>query len=333
MVLPELQQVAGTLGISGAGKMRKAQLVEAITAAQSGGSAAAARQSAPGKRLREASPRRSPDVRRPADPRPRTSAARRRPRTLDRLDRLWLRARPDGRADYDSDTYSRSDSDSDREPTSGRAGREDLTTRPAAAPGAPHRASATVRTTARTTGRTARSRTTARAQNRDRQHGQPQGGQSQGGQPQAGQGTETQGGYDDYDRQGNRRRRGRNRDRSRPARDRFTTNPGGRRGRADVHRGRRPGAGGRHPRHPRQLRLRAHLGLPPRSQRRLRLAEPGPQGRPAQGRRDHRCRQAAAGRRRANPATAATSSTRSSGWTRSTATTLTRLGHASTSRS
>ena len=36
MVLPELQQMAGTLGISGAGKMRKAQLVEAIKAAQSG---------------------------------------------------------------------------------------------------------------------------------------------------------------------------------------------------------------------------------------------------------------------------------------------------------
>ncbi len=38
MVLPELQQMAATLGISGASKLRKAQLIEAITAAQ--GSAA-----------------------------------------------------------------------------------------------------------------------------------------------------------------------------------------------------------------------------------------------------------------------------------------------------
>ncbi len=36
MVLPELQQMAGSLGISGAGKMRKAELVEAIKSAQSG---------------------------------------------------------------------------------------------------------------------------------------------------------------------------------------------------------------------------------------------------------------------------------------------------------
>jgi transcription termination factor Rho len=38
MVLPELQQLAGSLGISGTGRMRKGQLVEAIRAAQGGGS-------------------------------------------------------------------------------------------------------------------------------------------------------------------------------------------------------------------------------------------------------------------------------------------------------
>ena len=37
MVLAELQQLAGSLGISGTGRMRKGQLVEAIRAAQSGG--------------------------------------------------------------------------------------------------------------------------------------------------------------------------------------------------------------------------------------------------------------------------------------------------------
>ena len=45
--------------------------------------------------------------------------------------------------------------------------------------------------------------------------------------PAQGGATQGQGAYDDYDRQGNRRRRGRNRDRSRPGRDRFTTQPGG----------------------------------------------------------------------------------------------------------
>jgi transcription termination factor Rho len=41
MVLSELQELASSLGISGTGRMRKGQLIEAITAAQSGGSAPA----------------------------------------------------------------------------------------------------------------------------------------------------------------------------------------------------------------------------------------------------------------------------------------------------
>ncbi|MGA9748944.1 MAG: transcription termination factor Rho [Nocardioides sp.] len=43
MLLPELKQLAGSLGIKGAGGMRKPQLVEAIRAAQSGGGPAAAK--------------------------------------------------------------------------------------------------------------------------------------------------------------------------------------------------------------------------------------------------------------------------------------------------
>jgi transcription termination factor Rho len=39
MLLPELKQLAGTLGIKGTGALRKGQLIEAIKAAQSGGSA------------------------------------------------------------------------------------------------------------------------------------------------------------------------------------------------------------------------------------------------------------------------------------------------------
>jgi len=42
MVLAELQQVAGGLGIKGTGRMRKSQLIEAIKTAQSGGAAAVA---------------------------------------------------------------------------------------------------------------------------------------------------------------------------------------------------------------------------------------------------------------------------------------------------
>jgi transcription termination factor Rho len=39
MLLPELKQLAGTLGIKGTGALRKGQLIEAIKAAQAGGSA------------------------------------------------------------------------------------------------------------------------------------------------------------------------------------------------------------------------------------------------------------------------------------------------------
>ncbi len=43
MLLPELKQLAGTLGIKGTGALRKGQLIEAIKAAQAGGSAGTAR--------------------------------------------------------------------------------------------------------------------------------------------------------------------------------------------------------------------------------------------------------------------------------------------------
>ena len=41
MLLPELKALAGDLGISGTGQMRKGQLIEAIQARQSGGNGAA----------------------------------------------------------------------------------------------------------------------------------------------------------------------------------------------------------------------------------------------------------------------------------------------------
>ncbi|WP_350274335.1 transcription termination factor Rho [Kribbella sp. HUAS MG21] len=48
MLLPELKQLAGTLGIKGTGALRKGQLIEAIKAAQAGGSAGSAGSSAGG---------------------------------------------------------------------------------------------------------------------------------------------------------------------------------------------------------------------------------------------------------------------------------------------
>ena len=43
MVLPELKQMASTLGIKGTGAMRKSQLIEAIRSAQGGGQSGAPR--------------------------------------------------------------------------------------------------------------------------------------------------------------------------------------------------------------------------------------------------------------------------------------------------
>src|SRR5882672_8422278 len=45
MLLPELKQLAGTLGIKGTGALRKGQLIEAIKAAQTGGGSAGASRS------------------------------------------------------------------------------------------------------------------------------------------------------------------------------------------------------------------------------------------------------------------------------------------------
>ncbi|HEY1134639.1 MAG TPA: Rho termination factor N-terminal domain-containing protein, partial [Nocardioides sp.] len=53
LLLADLKSMAGGLGISGAGGMKKAQLVDAIKAAQAGGGAAATG-SAPARRTRKA---------------------------------------------------------------------------------------------------------------------------------------------------------------------------------------------------------------------------------------------------------------------------------------
>ena len=129
-----------------------------------------------------------------------------------------------------------------------------------------------------------------RTDQQDRRGGQNDRRDDQDGDRRpGGQGERTQGQRDDDedgDRGRNRRRRrGRYRDRDRDRRG----GPRPHRGRAAGHRGRRPHPGRRHPRHPRQLRVRPDLRLPARTQRRLRLAGPGAPQRPAQGRRRHRC--------------------------------------------
>ena len=108
-----------------------------------------------------------------------------------------------------------------------------------------------------------------------------------------------QGRFDDDD-DGRGRRRSRNRSRNRDASAAPVATDGtGYETEPQVHRGRRPRARGRHPRRPRQLRLRAHVRLPARPQRRLRPARHGQEERPAQGRRRHRRGQGAAGGRAA----------------------------------
>lgn len=65
-LLPELKQIAGGLGIKGAGAMKKAQLVEAIRAAQSGGSQSGGSQSGGSGDQR---PRETRETREPREPR------------------------------------------------------------------------------------------------------------------------------------------------------------------------------------------------------------------------------------------------------------------------
>ncbi|MFC6151337.1 transcription termination factor Rho [Mumia xiangluensis] len=75
MVLPELQQIASGLGIKGVGKMRKGALIEAIQAAQGGGSAAGATPQAAAAAV-VAEPAREPAARAEAPREERTQQAR-----------------------------------------------------------------------------------------------------------------------------------------------------------------------------------------------------------------------------------------------------------------
>ncbi len=181
MVLPELQQLAGGLGISGAGKMRKAQLVEAITAARQGGAAGADTTKAPSRRSTSADAV-APNAEVPTS----------------------------GSPSSEPNEDHSGGGDQDRVQGNERPRRE----RPAREP-----------RPARDNQRSENQRSDNQIQN-DRQGSQNQGTQNQVDR----QGAQTQGNrdFEEYDRQGNRRRRGRNRERNRPGgRDRFTATPGG----------------------------------------------------------------------------------------------------------
>ncbi|RIQ11692.1 hypothetical protein DY240_28260, partial [Jiangella rhizosphaerae] len=66
MVLAELQQLAAGLGLKGTGRMRKGELVEAIKAAQSGGSAPAAADTLPVESAAPAAPAATDEAAAPA---------------------------------------------------------------------------------------------------------------------------------------------------------------------------------------------------------------------------------------------------------------------------
>jgi transcription termination factor Rho len=190
MVLAELQAVASGLGISGTGKLRKGALIEAISAAQNGGSGKNGA-AAPAERTERAAPSERPPrgdhSRRPESAAPAVEAT----------------------SSPQTDTHT-----VDTPPSTGSGADEGAGgTSPAPSGDRPQRN---------------RDQRPPREQ-RDRQGGQNQGGQNQGGQNQGGQnqGGQNRGFYDDEDGSGRRRRRGRNRDRRPGVRERGPDRFGG----------------------------------------------------------------------------------------------------------
>ena len=264
MVLAELQQVASGLGITGTGRMRKGQLIEAITAAQSGGStgstarASGASTSVPAGAAGTAQP--TSDA--PTSDAPTSDAAT-----------------SDVRADNGG------------QPATGETG---------------------PRTRDRDRGgRDQRQRGQQGQQGQQNQQGGQnqqgqQGGQGQQGQQGGGQNQQGQQGQqgqqpgqnryfdEDDERGGRRRRRGRGRDRTAGASVRTASAARPSPSSARTTSCSRSPASSTCSTTTRFVRT---TGLPARPERRLRLAGAGPQARPAQGRRRHRRRPAAQGRR------------------------------------
>ncbi len=190
MVLAELQQVASGLGLGGTAKMRKGELIEAISSAQrSGGASAAPVASVPvstGERA-ERPPRASRPPRENRPPRDEQTAA--------------VATEPPTEAPV-SDTAGTQPRTDAAEPRSEQGDRSQ-TQRPPREP------------------RQREPRQGGQNQGGQNQGGQNQGGQNQGGQNQGGQnqGGQNQGGqnryFDDDSSEGRRRRRGRGRDRDR----------------------------------------------------------------------------------------------------------------------
>ena len=274
------------MGLTGVSSMKKSDLVAAISAAQSGGAPAArsgtdpapahrgnggessgSPAAAPSERAGRVPPRaRRPGRRAQRGRRCVASAAPRRSRTIVRS------VRP-GSASRASAMAARTAGQQDREQ------RRDGNAEPGAGPRRP-RGRASSASPARTATRTRAAASSANPRRR-----QPEPGRRPGPEPRQ---------RPVQRRAGGRRRRGRDRNRNRNDRnDRNDRRPGnqGNQGR-DVE----PEVtdddvlvpGRRHPRHPRQLRVRADHRLPAGSDRRLRLAVHGQALRPAQGRRHHR---------------------------------------------
>jgi len=205
MVLAELQQVASGLGISGTGKLRKGALIEAISAAQNGGSAPAPSSDARAERSERSE--RPPRTARSEHSRPADSAA-------------------------DS---SESAAASTSEVTAGSNGSAQSGDRPPRNRDQRPPREQRDRSGGQNQGNQNSGGQNAGGQNSGGQNNRSEGGQNQGNQAGQNSGSQNQGNqtgqnrpyYDEDDGTGRRRRRGRNRDRRPGVRERGAERFGG----------------------------------------------------------------------------------------------------------
>ena len=262
MVLPELKQLASTLGLKGTGAMRKGQLIDAIQSAQSGRTATGAperrrprhperrRRGRPGRPAATAArgdqPTRQSDASRPASRRRKQPRRRRRARRgagpEPDGERTLEAARRDAAAGTGTAPPGRA---VQRPPRPPRA-------RTAASSSKPAAGSRTEKTSQDKTSRTRAEPGVGRRRRRPSGPSAPQPGPPE------------------------------------PAQPRRRWKPRAVRVRARGQRGRRPGAGPRHPGRAGQLRVRPDQRVPARPRGRVRVAVHGQEVRPAQGRRGDR---------------------------------------------
>ena len=227
MLLADLKSMAGGMGVSGAGSMKKAQLVEAIKAAQAGASAAPASTSAPKVTRTVRTPKAAPST----DAAPKAAEPEPESKADIKADAPEAKTEPK----TEPKTEGRSDARSESDPTTEPTNRQRTRNRQAGQQGNQQtgqqekrqdqkqdqkQGSQADRSGERPAEKQGNQQANQQGQNRNQQGGQQQGGQQQGGQ-QANQqqGQQGQQQLDDFDDDGeggsrrNRRRRGRDRER------------------------------------------------------------------------------------------------------------------------